>query len=1331
MNERIRLNIGKPNMALQPSFNADILGEYSPVRQLANETLSQLCQLSAKTMAAPIAAVCWVSSNSVRLIATHGLGADQLARSLPKDFTWFAPAEAMFSSQIEVLTPIQAFLGIDNCCFVVSLPLWSQSGHVMGSLMILDRVEHHLESSQLEILGGIANLTMDGINAALKLQRSSIQPSPTVFVDGLSLDQAIMQAKESVVVFDLQGTILRWNTGACDTYGFKAENMLGHKITAIIPASDQASFMQLMVELTQKNLAPRLVTRLHQSGFRVQVRSSLQAIRNLAGEVTAIIEFSGLSAEPARATTIERFQSLVQNLPMLFMQTNASGILTFVEGRLLNNFSRGSEDLLGLSVFQVFADQSEIQQIMRLALQGESGHRVLTWRSKQYEIWIVPVFNQDRIISCQILAVDISQQVQTQQQLDQVEFERNKSEASLLEASKRIEQLLDSLPILAIAIDANGCLTLLEGKGIKHFGGEENARQILGLPLSQVLANEPIIENLVESALAGDEFNVSFEFRGMTVEVFVHPIIKNGVFVGSNAIVLDLSESSKVMLEKRQVIEKLLQAQTALAQQQAFAQMVLETIEQGVTVNNEQGVFEYVSPVYAKMLGYEPEELIGLSPTELVTNPERVKTSLSERNQGWTGVNRYDAIRKDGSLVAIEVTSYPRLDQHGQLRGGGIGFIRDISLQVEHAEEIAMIEKRLEREREFALKVTSTISQGIVTVDANGDVIYANQVIADLVECQLDDLIGTQAILLAPEAERAVILEQHWKKIIKGETRTYQHSMITHQATVRQVEVTVHPILDEQKRFSGSVLYVHDITERIEQNKELEAVKIQLEQERDHALAIAKSIKSALVFTNNQMKFIYINPAVTEIFGYTLEDLQDKTAQDLIHPDDHLLFEESIRERQGLNIHYRFRMIHKEGHLLQIEGHSTIRLNANGEMIGTIAVIEDITEQLALEKASHQVRRALERESRNAVLVAEAIPDGLLFISAQNIIEYANPAALQILGSSSLKKVVGQSSKTWVFAENQDLLRQESSKIKNGQKRSFRLPIQRENGEIIIVQAYGYPRMENDQFIGSIVILRDLSAEILQQENVRELSQLSTNQAKRLELIDTIRNDAAKATNTQDLIKNIVESISQNLGIPLVSIYLLEQDYLVLQYAVGYEKMMAKHAMTGNGVMVRTVKGNRIYRIDDASTDPDFVHLSGEIKSELSVPITHQNQVLGVINLESRQLAAFSESDASLLLQIAERISDKIQMTNLLEEMRLLEQLQPHPDSPSRSNQLILPNIKAALAFMHGVGGQQVFTAHLEPHQDLPERKLVLRGRGFVIVVLEGTVKQYFAAIQP
>ncbi len=1241
MNNRIQIKTTTSSKVGSPLLKADMLTAYTPVRAMMNSTLQQAARLATHAVGAKVAAVCIISSNSVRLMTNYGLGDDRLARSLPKDFSWFAPAKAMFSSDQGVVSQIQGYLGTQDYKFVISVPVRSHLGHVMGSILILDHVQRNLENPQLEVLSGIAELAMESINAALFLQPEISTPVQS------SLEAALMQAKESVVVFDLNGVVTAWNAGAEEMYGYSSEKMIGQSILKIIPNTEQRIFMRTIQE--QKVVAPQLVTRLHQSGFRIQVRSSLQIIRDAAGNATGVLEFSGLSAEPSRAAIIDRFQNLVQHLPMCFLQTDLSGILTFIEGSILGQYQRGSDELLGVSVFEIFADQPEIQAVFNTALQGQTVHRTVSWRERSYEVWLVPTLNHSRLTGCSALVVDVSQQVD--------------SEHSLQNASRRIEQLLDTLPILVIAIDLKGNLTLLEGKGIKHFGGQEKVTQLIGMPLSQILSQEPVIENLIESALAGDEFNVSFDFRGMNINVFVRPVFEHDVLIGANAIVLDTSDISKATEDKRTAIQELVHTQSELAQQQAFAKMVLETIEQGVTVNDTSGLFEYVSPVYAQMLGYEPEELIGRSPIDLVVNKAEMQIALQERNEGWRNTNRYQAIRKDGSLVWIEVTGYARRNSQGEIVGG-IGIIRDIGLEVDFASEIKVIQAKLKAEQEFANKVTSVITQGVVTIDANGLVIYANQAVANMMQCSIEALIGIEALLLAPEAERTEILKLEWQKIVKGEVRTYQHNMIPQDGQLRRVEVTVHPNLSTEQISIGSVMFLTDITNQ-------QHLETSIEREREFALSIAQSLQTGLIVTDTNLNFEYINPAFTALFGYTLEDLRGKSPAEIVHPDDSGLLEQVAQERQlGQRSTYRYRIFHKNGEVLHVEASGYPRMDTQGKLIGTIATMYDITEQLTLEQAAQQARRAIDRESRNAVLVANAISDGLLFLNQAGLVEYANPGVLKMLGYTSRKEILGLPAFTWVIPEDMALFTQETQRVQQGQIRSYRMRIKRITNDIITIEGTSYPRLENGVFQGVIVVLHDISLELEQQKRqeeftqtlrqseyqFRELFEQSVEQTKRLELIDTIRNAASSASTTHHLIQEIVSSISQTLGVPMVSIYLLEKNKLVLQHAVGYEKTIKAHSMDGRGVMVRSARTNQIMLIADASTEADFVHLSGKIQSELCVPITNNNHVLGVINLESTEKNAFSEADANLLLQIAERISDKIEMTRVLEELRALEQ---------------------------------------------------------------------------
>lgn len=58
-------------------------------------------------------------------------------------------------------------------------------------------------------------------------------------------------------------------------------------------------------------------------------------------------------------------------------------------------------------------------------------------------------------------------------------------------------------------------------------------------------------------------------------------------------------------------ITKEREIQTALQNERDFALQILNTMAQGLTITNEQGVFEYVNPAYAKIIGRSQEDIIG------------------------------------------------------------------------------------------------------------------------------------------------------------------------------------------------------------------------------------------------------------------------------------------------------------------------------------------------------------------------------------------------------------------------------------------------------------------------------------------------------------------------------------------------------------------------------------------------------------------------------------------------------------------------------------------------------------------------------------------------
>ncbi|MFN3265645.1 MAG: PAS domain S-box protein, partial [Deinococcales bacterium] len=655
--------------------------------------------------------MCWVLDDTVQLIASHGINKSRHLRCIPEDFSYFVPERIMTTSEPETLRKIGDFLGVKGFRRFVAVPLWSYSGDSMGAMLLFDPGSKSLTVKDLEALSGIADLAMDGIHAALKSSR---------VVGDHPLENALMQAKESMIAFDTDAKIFAWNEGAAQMYGRSAKEMLGASFYSLIPPEQHTDFTQVLEELGNKPVAPREVTRLHQSGFRLQVRSSLSAIFSADGSVQGYLELSGLSADPERMAAVEHFRSLVEHLPMVFVQTDAKGLVQFIEGQVVEKAGFVRHELIGRSVLKLYRNHPSVLEALEVALRGESLHRVVQWRGRYFDFWATPLRQKSRFLGCNMLAVDITDWYQ----------ERENFKWQATKGSERIRQLLSNLPVLLIAFDAAGKITLLEGQGVIHFGGEELAQAWIGEPIQRLVEQDLIVSNLVESALAGDAFEAEFEFLGFQLEVFVEPIFEDGVFVGSNAVVLNRRPSSFDL-------ETMQHMKAEYARLHDLNESIFASIDQGVIVTNEQSEFVYVSPVFAQFLGYTPAELLGKSMFEYVAEKEQPRLLMTSQKDK-VGRYRLWALHKDGSQVLLEVSAFAR-HSAGATLGGSVALVRTVTPNGEYGLESDTL-TQLEQEREQAFAIANSVLVGLVLLTPRGVCLYANPAFCALSGYALKDL---------------------------------------------------------------------------------------------------------------------------------------------------------------------------------------------------------------------------------------------------------------------------------------------------------------------------------------------------------------------------------------------------------------------------------------------------------------------------------------------------------------------------------------------------------------------------------------------------------------
>ena len=175
------------------------------------------------------------------------------------------------------------------------------------------------------------------------------------------------------------------------------------------------------------------------------------------------------------------------------------------------------------------------------------------------------------------------------------------------------------------------------------------------------------------------------------------------------------------------------------------------------------------------------------------------------------------------------------------------------------------------------------------------------------------------------------------------------------------------------------------------------------------------------------------------------------------------------------------------------------------------------------------------------------------------------------------------------------------------------------------------------------------------EQRYRTLFTSAQRQAQELSLLDKARTALAREMDLSDLFKTVVEAIVDTFGYTLISLYLRQPDYLVLQYQIGYENVIQKIPIE-KGITGRVVRTGQPILVNDIRDDPAFLGAIEGISSEVCVPLIDQDQVVGVLNVESTQGMTLTEADLRLMTALSEHIGVAIGRARLFTSIRESEE---------------------------------------------------------------------------
>jgi PAS domain S-box-containing protein len=272
--------------------------------------------------------------------------------------------------------------------------------------------------------------------------------------------------------------------------------------------------------------------------------------------------------------------------------------------------------------------------------------------------------------------------------------------------------------------------------------------------------------------------------------------------------------------------------------------------------------------------------------------------------------------------------------------------------------DIKRREDELKASEQNLTGITANIADSVVTIDEDGVILSFNKAAEQAFGYRAEEIIGRQIEQLMPEpyaTDHAKYVGHYietGKSAILGKGPREVEAM-RKDGSVFPMELAIGEMLVGGRRtFIGAM---RDISRRKIVEKAL--------REREQMLRGIFETAAIGITANDQAgRYITYNPAYRDMLGYSDEELQKMTFWDVTHPDDRRPEEPVYADIMAGDIGiYRIdkRYIHKDGSTVWVSLNASNLHDAEGNVIGSIAAVEDITERKLKDEALKKSEKRL------------------------------------------------------------------------------------------------------------------------------------------------------------------------------------------------------------------------------------------------------------------------------------------------------------------------------------------------------------------------------------
>jgi len=299
-----------------------------------------------------------------------------------------------------------------------------------------------------------------------------------------------------------------------------------------------------------------------------------------------------------------------------------------------------------------------------------------------------------------------------------------------------------------------------------------------------------------------------------------------------------------------------------------------------------------------------------------------------------------------------------------------------------------------ESEKEFSL-IVQGLSIAAFVIDDNHVITHCNRAFEKLTGIPASSLVGTShqwktfyseqrptlADLIVDRASEEEIAHYYPGKYRKSLVIDGAYEVENYFSRAgfegRWLFFTAAPLLDDEGNIKGAIETLQDVTDRKNAEQALR------QSERRLRSLLDFEPYPIVVFTLDD-RVSYLNPAFTEIFGWTLEELEGKRIP-YVPPGLEEETREGIRRlsREKVIMHYETQRLTKEGRILDVLIRAAVFSESRNEPTGTILILRDVTQE-----------KRMTRNNQAMLGISMALPE---YPELPELLYYINTEVKQLL----------------------------------------------------------------------------------------------------------------------------------------------------------------------------------------------------------------------------------------------------------------------------------------------------------------------------------------------